>query len=145
VQCPRPILIHDPAAASHVFYILKEAVTNAVKHAKPSHVVIACDETQDRLIFTVRSDGLPLPRKLPTGGMGMGTMRHRAEVIGASLEVARGRGGTAVVACSLPKRLAGRPLPTGAYVPRAPAPQRDDAHPGVTAVGTFSRDPQGSA
>ena len=37
-RCERPVYLDDPAAAKHVFRIVQEAVNNAVRHGKPTHI-----------------------------------------------------------------------------------------------------------
>ena len=62
------------------------------------------------LILTVRDDGIGMPESAPHSAcLGLKTMRHRADTIGATLEAGRHPGGGSVVTCSLPLRAGGRP------------------------------------
>ncbi len=46
-QCFTPVLIHDDTVATHLYYIAREAVNNAIKHGHAQQIVIrlAADQT----------------------------------------------------------------------------------------------------
>jgi two-component system CheB/CheR fusion protein len=110
---------HDQAAqvgedmvATHLYRIAQEAVSNALKHGKARRIEIHLTAKPARLTMAVKDDGvglakslrsMPTPRSFPaSSGIGMHTMRYRANMIGAVLEVRpRPRRGT-VVTCTLP-------------------------------------------
>ena len=52
-QCLAPVLIHDDTVATHLYYIAREAVNNAIKHGRPSGFMIrlAADDIKERLQF----------------------------------------------------------------------------------------------
>ena len=94
----------DPFIAEHVFRIAQEAVTNALRHAQPSRIVISLARVRGGEALTVWNDGKPLPETAAAGpGLGMRTMQFRANAIGAELAIQRldGGGGT-LVSCVLP-------------------------------------------
>lgn len=84
--------------AMHLFRIVQEAVNNALRHARPSNIVIAFSNGADGARLTITDDGIGIPDPPPDSpGIGLRLMRHRAHVIGASLEIRRGlRRGTRV-------------------------------------------------
>ncbi len=95
------ILVRDNSKATHLYYIAREAVNNAIKHGKAQAVVIGLARVKERVTLTVKDDGIGLPEKLErTKGMGLHTMNYRARVIGASLAVHRDPAGGTMVACS---------------------------------------------
>jgi len=95
------ILVRDNTKATHLYYIAREAVNNAIKHGKAQAVVIGLDRVKDRVILTVKDDGIGLPEEVErTKGMGLHTMNHRARMIGASLAVKQDPAGGTMVACS---------------------------------------------
>ena len=48
--------------------VVREAVSNAVKHGKAEHVVIALEQTNPHLLgITVTNDGQPLPAEIEAG------------------------------------------------------------------------------
>jgi signal transduction histidine kinase len=92
------------------FYkITQEAVTNAVKHGKARQVGINLTGEPDRLILTVRNNGLPFPSMIDQRkGMGLRIMNYRANTIGASLEVKPGKPKGTLVTCCMPTKPKGK-------------------------------------
>ncbi|HWF19245.1 MAG TPA: PAS domain S-box protein [Verrucomicrobiae bacterium] len=89
-----------------LYKITQEAVTNAVKHGKAREVGINLIGEPDRLILTVRNNGLPFPSMIDQRkGMGLRIMNYRASTIGGSLEVKADRPKGTLVTCSLPTKL----------------------------------------
>ncbi len=89
--------------ASHLYRIVSEAVGNAAKHANPETIEIRLRRADDRLVLTVRDDGVGIPAELETtDGLGLHTMKYRAELIGATLDVGPAAEGGTVVRCRLP-------------------------------------------
>ncbi len=88
---------------SQLYKIAQEAVTNAVKHGQAKHVEISLWNRREKMVLTIKNDGLPFPGKERANGrMGLHIMSHRASVIDATLDVkASGRRGT-IVTCTLP-------------------------------------------
>lgn len=103
VRVPQDMIGLEDFAASHLFQIAEEAVNNAVRHSKARHIEITLGRQQTRLSLSVRDDGIGLPKETARSpGMGLRTMRYRADVLGATFEIqSPGRGGT-VVSCLLP-------------------------------------------
>lgn len=93
----RPIA---PKTEAELLKIAQEAVTNAVRHAKPSHIEIVLRFGERDLQMTIQDDGCgfdgqPHPQSSgPEGHFGLAGMRERAEEIGGTLvvESAVGRG-----------------------------------------------------
>lgn len=79
------------ATAMALFRIVQEALNNTVKHAQASTITIELHEGPDLITLTVADDGkgFDTTRKPLIGvyGMGMTTMRERAETIGAQLRI----------------------------------------------------------
>lgn len=98
-------------AAIHLYRIAQEAVANAVRHARCTAITVELARTVDpargtsELVLTISDDGTGLPasptRRPP--GMGMHSMSHRAEAIGAFLSINPREGGGTVVRCALPE------------------------------------------
>ena len=79
------------------YRIVAEAVTNAVRHARASSVTVALAVAGGRLDITVTDDGCGLPAK-PALGLGLTSMRLRAEELGGELTLSASPAGTAVLA-----------------------------------------------
>lgn len=91
-----------PGAATHLYRIAQEAVNNATKHAKASHVRIGLVARESSVDVTVEDDGVGLRLELRrSAGMGLRVMRYRADVIGASIEFDSEPGRGTTVKCSL--------------------------------------------
>jgi len=102
-QCLTPVLIHDDAVATQLYYIAREAVNNAIKHGHARQIVIrlAADEHQGAL--TIQDDGCGIPEIAPGNkGMGLQLMNYRARMVRGALEVQRGATGGIVVTCLFP-------------------------------------------
>ncbi len=104
IQCDftsgEPVLIQNPTAATHLYLIAQEAVSNAVKHAKASRIAISLSERNGRVILTVRDDGVGFSRRKKSEGMGLHIMLSRATCIRASFCVKNGETGGTIVTCS---------------------------------------------
>lgn len=105
-RCPRPVNLADNLAATQLFQVAQEATTNALKHARPKRLEI-CLERDDhgRVILRITDDGVGLPATATAwpGGVGLRTMRNRAQILGAELTIARGPKGGTQITCIVPK------------------------------------------
>jgi two-component system CheB/CheR fusion protein len=89
--------------AMQLYRIGREAIVNARKHASPNEIQVDLRRREDNLVLRVRDDGKGLPDNLDEAeGLGIRTMRYRANLIGTSLTFETGKGGTTVVRCALP-------------------------------------------
>jgi PAS domain S-box-containing protein len=104
-ECPEPVRIGDLGVATHLYHIAQEAVNNAVKHARATHLVLSLSRSEDVGILTVEDDGNGLPAASAAGpGLGLHIMGYRASMIGGSLEIRRGADGGTLVSCRFPLR-----------------------------------------
>ena len=91
-----------PAKIQHeLLRIAQEAVSNAVRHAKPTVVTVTLRWNPPNLVLQVTDDGsgISSARLAESDGVGLGSMRDRAGQIGAKLEIqsAAGRGTSIIV------------------------------------------------
>jgi PAS domain S-box-containing protein len=78
----------DSEVELHLYYIVQEALSNAVNHGKASKVIVTLAADESRLKLTVQDDGTGFQLSGKTrSGMGIRIMRYRAKVIGATLDV----------------------------------------------------------
>ena len=90
---------------SLLFSIAHNALTNVVRHANASEVVIGLDCDGEELRLSVSDDGGGLPPDYETRGHGFRNMRADAERMGGRLEVeSDGDGGGTTVTCVVPYR-----------------------------------------
>ena len=81
-----PVMVYDNVVATHVFRIAQEAIGNAIKHGKAKTLVMDLSAEGGRLRLSITDDGVGLSRATASGkGIGMQTMRYRAQVRGATL------------------------------------------------------------
>ena len=96
-----PIDVGSPAVASHLFRIAQEAVSNAIRHANASTIVIRLDLDGDKVVLTITDDGTggALDRAGEAGrGRGLSIIEHRATLINFKLGIASPAGnGTRIV------------------------------------------------
>lgn len=79
--------ISDNTLATHLYYIVQEAVNNAVKHAEASTISISLNEKNEYLHLLITDDGHGIDEQQSGKGMGMQIMKYRALIIGAFLEI----------------------------------------------------------
>ena len=97
-----PVLIADPTIATHLYRIAQEAVNNAVKHAKPSNILIQLSNRNGTIEMIIEDNGVGLPQPLPKRrGMGLWIINHRAGMLGADLTVQRPLTGGTTITCTL--------------------------------------------
>lgn len=102
-DCPVPVTLANNQTARHLYRIAQEAVNNALKHARAKKIFIRLTRKDRVLHLRIKDDGRGRPRrKGGKPGMGLEIMRHRADLIGASFDVASARGEGVTVSCELP-------------------------------------------
>ena len=93
---------------SLLFSIAHNALTNVIRHAGASEVVIGLDCDGEELRLSVRDDGVGLPPDHEARGHGFRNMRADAERMGGCLEVQSDRnGGGTTVTCVVPYQTLG--------------------------------------
>ena len=101
-------LLYDNTAATHLYRISQESVSNAVKHGRATKVTIRLASGEDQIRIRIQDNGIGFPEELPEArGMGVRIMQHRARMIGGTLEIRRAAAGGTVVVCTVPRRRAG--------------------------------------
>jgi signal transduction histidine kinase len=89
---------------TQLYRIAQEAISNAVKHARAERIVVALScLPRGAITLSVRDDGIGRSSaKKTTGGLGLGIMAHRAQLIGGSLSIENATAGGTVVTCTVP-------------------------------------------
>lgn len=99
--------ISAPLTATNLFRIAQEAVHNAVKHSDASKITLKMTARADALTLEISDNGRGMgrPEEQEGGkGLGMNTMRYRASVMNATLDIGERPGGGTRVSVSLPAR-----------------------------------------
>lgn len=97
-----------PEAAFGLVRIVQEALTNAARHGEATRAEVKISPCRDgRLFCEIRDDGKGFDRGASVSGMGLATMRERAESLGGTLEVSSAPGRGTTVTVVLPARARG--------------------------------------
>jgi signal transduction histidine kinase len=102
LQCDAVERRFTPEVESMFFRIAQEALRNCAKHAQAHGVEIHLVRGTDRVELIIIDDGVGFDKdrlETPTGGVGLGlpTMRERAEFAGAEFEITSSPGtGTSI-------------------------------------------------
>ncbi|WP_159229249.1 GAF domain-containing sensor histidine kinase [Mycolicibacterium vanbaalenii] len=92
VQYVGPLSVVDARLADHAEAVVREAVSNAVRHAKANNLAVSVT-VEDELCIEVSDDGRGLPAEVT--GSGLTNLRRRAEDVGGAFSVESSpRGGT---------------------------------------------------
>ncbi len=93
-----------PAASGSLYRILKEALTNAAKHARTAHVYVALRDEEGRVGLSIRDEGVGFEGVAPPNGSSLGLLgiRERAELLGGTCEVDTAPGHGTDVRVSIP-------------------------------------------
>ena len=91
---------------TQLYRIAQEAISNALKHAKPTRITVSFDcASNDMATLTVCDDGVGRSAAAQSkGGLGMNIMAHRAMMIGGDLQIVdidESEGGGTMVVCSV--------------------------------------------
>lgn len=84
-----------------IYRIAQEAVANSLRHAGPTRIIISGAIGPEEIDLCIADDGAGIsPRRMKAasslGRMGLASMRHRAQAIGAELSIDGKAAGTAV-------------------------------------------------
>ncbi|MGC9501898.1 sensor histidine kinase [Streptomyces sp. WG7] len=89
----------EQAVATVAYFVVCEAVTNAVKHAAPTRISVAVRVEEDRMYVSVQDDGCGGAN---AAGSGLFGLARRVAALDGSLSVVSPPGGPTLVAAELP-------------------------------------------
>lgn len=90
-----------PAIEVAAYRVVAEALTNAHRHSGGNRLAVRLERLPRSLVVEVSDNGIGIPGDA-TAGVGLRSMRERAEEIGGSLTVTKRDGGGTVVRAELP-------------------------------------------
>jgi signal transduction histidine kinase len=78
-----------PEAGAELLNLIREALSNAARHAQAGRIAIALDVDGDESVLTIADDGVGFDPERPPGAghHGLANMRARAPAIGGRLEI----------------------------------------------------------
>lgn len=82
------------ATAGHLYRIVQEAVSNAIKHSQASYLKVAMKEEAHSLLVKIKDDGVGFDLTIPNTSehFGLANMRKRADAIKAQFSIASSEG-----------------------------------------------------
>jgi signal transduction histidine kinase len=104
VEVRHPNVAIDEARAASVFVIVREALTNALRHAAPTRITVALRGSAKWMTISVADNGRGIPddRIRSHDSLGLTGMRERAAELGGSLDIRRRRSSGTCVALTIP-------------------------------------------
>ena len=86
--------------ATHLHYIIREAVFNAARHGKPKNIGVYVRLGERGFLVKIVDDGKGIEATPAATGMGFHTMKYRAKAIGAILTITSDKNGGTVITVS---------------------------------------------
>lgn len=108
-RCPIPVEVNlelsrrlPPEIESTAYFVVSEALTNAVRHAAATRIQISGGLAEQRMVLTIVDDGRGGAE--PSLGTGMRGLADRVAVVAGTLEIHSPQGGPTTVRIDLPCR-----------------------------------------
>ncbi len=105
----------EPHQDIHCFRIVQEAVTNSLRHGKPTRLAVRLRQTEGELIISVADDGRGFAvdeargRALRSGHVGLSVIEERVAALAGTIEVTSTPGQGSTVSVRVPLRRQGAP------------------------------------
>jgi two-component system, LuxR family, sensor kinase FixL len=88
LECDTPVVVGDIGVATHLYYIAREALNNAVQHGGADSVVVSISLDSGQITMSIEDNGVGLPDDWRRReGNGLRIMRYRAKMIGGSFDL----------------------------------------------------------
>jgi signal transduction histidine kinase len=92
----------DHSVAIHVYRVLQEALNNVARHSQSKHAGVRLTFAPDSVVLEVEDDGIGFQHSNGTLGMGLISMRERAEIVKGRIEFLDRSGGGALIRLTVP-------------------------------------------
>jgi signal transduction histidine kinase len=86
----------SPAVVHALRSVIREAVSNVVKHAHAGRLRVAVRQEGEAVVLTIEDDGVGFDPEALSNGNGLGNMRGRIETLGGTIGWSPGAGGRGV-------------------------------------------------
>jgi signal transduction histidine kinase len=107
-----PIGVISPEAAIHIYRIVQEALTNVSRHSGAAEAWVRLRQADDRIELEIEDRGRGLPpeaeRREGWRGIGLVSMRERAELMGGEFALTPAPAGGTIVRVAVPLQMAAR-------------------------------------
>lgn len=98
------IKIYNSQVAINIYYIVQEAINNAVKHGNAKNIIITYSSNEDNIYLSIVDDGYGFTLSQVTSpGIGLELMKYRARAIGGSLEIMSNPGNGTRISLKFPR------------------------------------------
>ncbi len=88
IDVDKSIEFDDIMIPTHLYYITREAVNNAVRHSKAKHIKIRFFVEDEHIHLIIEDDGIGILRKgMKEKGIGLDIMKYRARILGGTLDI----------------------------------------------------------
>ncbi len=103
LNCEDQFLPSDDLQALNLYYIIMEAANNAVRHGRASRILIEIKKVDGRFSIQIIDNGIGIKKEnlQKNSGLGIHTMRYRAGIIGAAIDIASEDSSGTAVTCIL--------------------------------------------
>ena len=92
----------DQTVAIHVYRVLQEALNNVARHSKAARAAVRLRCSAECVVLEVEDGGVGLGSAGRTSGMGLVSMRERAELVHGNLELLKAESGGLLVRLTVP-------------------------------------------
>jgi signal transduction histidine kinase len=92
----------DDTTGIHVYRVLQEAISNVARHSGVTRAAVRLRSDAGALSLEVEDHGKGLDAGTPGRGLGLVTMRERAELLGGTIEFLRPRDGGTLLRLTVP-------------------------------------------
>jgi PAS domain S-box-containing protein len=98
--CSEPVLVEDNNTATNLYRIAQEAVNNSIRHGKAKNIHISLFRINHRIALEIKDDGAGIKEAdLQKQGMGLMSLRYRADLIHGQLRIEPGLSAGTAVSC----------------------------------------------
>ncbi len=101
------IVIYNSNMSINMYYIVQEAVNNAIKHGKAQGVEVTFKTDTKNIILTIADNGsgFSVKDRPAAGGIGIDQMKYRTRAIGGLLNICSEPGKGTIVTLKIPRKL----------------------------------------
>ncbi len=92
----------DQNVAIHVYRVLQEALNNVARHSKADRAEVRLRYAPDCIVLEVEDGGIGMSNSGRPSGMGLVSMRERAELVHGNLELLKAQSGGLLVRLTVP-------------------------------------------
>lgn len=111
-SCDNSVSIEDNHKAVHLYRIAQEALSNSVRHAQATFIKIDLDKIGGHITLRIMDNGTGFSKsESRNDGLGLQTMRFRANMLGGQLEISSEEKEGTIITCRIPELNPKRDIP----------------------------------